>query len=335
MKKQLQIAIHAVVWSLVIGFFWIMTSKEGGPYRTLVIVGYYGLINMTVFYTNYLFLFPQYFNSKRYMIWLLSILLLIVSAVLVKYGLARFHADWILRVEKGVYRDFFHYSVGTTIVSLFMIFLSTATRSMQEWFHNEKVRSNLENEKLVAELSFLKSQINPHFLFNSLNNIYSLAYQKSPKTPEAVLKLSEIMRYMLYESNDNRVPLEKEISYLQSYIDLQKLRFKEGAFVELNLSGNSFDQPIMPLTLISFVENAFKHGVATEKDAPIIINITAEPGMVYFQTINKKADQNKDETGGVGLTNIKRRLDLLYRKKYRLEIEDGPTFYSCELFIEL
>ena len=91
----------------------------------------------------------------------------------------------------------------------------------------------------------------------------------------------------------------------------------------------------MPLTLISFVENAFKHGVATEKDAPIIINITAEPGMVYFQTINKKADQNKDETGGVGLTNIKRRLDLLYRKKYRLEIEDGPTFYSCELFIEL
>src|SRR5690606_32500898 len=124
---------------------------------------------------------------------------------------------------------------GTLITGLFFMLLSAAVYSISANFKNREHRKNLENEKLNAELAFLKSQINPHFLFNSLNNIYSLAYQKSDKTPEAILKLSEIMRYMLYESNEETVLLTEEINYLQHYIELQKLRFKENVYVELNV----------------------------------------------------------------------------------------------------
>ncbi len=206
---------------------------------------------------------------------------------------------------------------------------------MADWFENEKVKTNLENEKLTAELAFLKSQINPHFLFNSLNNIYSLAYQKSAKTPEAILKLSEIMRYMLYESNDNMVSLAKEIRYLENYIELQKLRFKDESFVHLDISGDPENQTIMPLVLISFVENAFKHGVATDEKSPIRITIKIESGKLFFRVINRKSDFNKDETGGIGLLNVHRRLDLIYKDKYKLTIDNSTDYYSCVLNLEL
>ena len=200
---------------------------------------------------------------------------------------------------------------------------------------NEKIKGNLENEKLVSELAFLKSQINPHFLFNSLNNIYSLAYQKSEKTPEAILKLSEIMRYMLYESNENKVPLLEEIRYLKNYIELQKLRFKDKAYINFEVDEDIQDQKITPLILISFVENAFKHGVATDKENPITIVLNVSTNKLFFQVLNRKNTQNKDETGGIGLQNVKRRLDLLYKGQYRLHIQDDKDIYSCELYLNL
>src|ERR1044071_692138 len=151
------------------------------------------------------------------------------------------------------------------------------------------------------KLQFLKSQLNPHFLFNSLNNIYSLAYQKSDKTADAILKLSEIMRYMIYESNDSWVSLSKEIEYVQSFIELQKLRFKDGAAVEFTMNGEIDNQQIVPLILISFVENAFKHGVANDPKDPIRINIIANQKILHFSVSNKKSKTNKDAMGGVGL----------------------------------
>ncbi len=200
---------------------------------------------------------------------------------------------------------------------------------------NEKIKTKLENEKLTSELAFLKSQINPHFLFNSLNNIYSLAYQKSDKTPEAVMKLSEIMRYMLYESNEATVKLDDEIRYLQNYIELQKLRFKDKAYIKFEIDGETNDKRITPLILISFVENAFKHGIATDKDNPIKIVLNVSSNKLFFQVVNRKSVQNKDETGGIGLLNVKRRLDLLYDGEFRLHIDDHESIYNCELYLDL
>ncbi len=190
-------------------------------------------------------------------------------------ALLRHYKSLLLVHDNGKTVSFGTYFVRTSLTSIFFLFLSAALKFTVDWFLNERMQRDLENQRLSAELAFLKSQINPHFLFNSLNSIYSLAYQKSETTPEAILKLSEIMRYMLYESNDNKVDLAKELQYLQNYIDLQKIRFGNKAFVDFKITGEVGDQKIVPLLLIAFIENAFKHGVANNPLSPIrlLINL--------------------------------------------------------------
>ena len=204
-----------------------------------------------------------------------------------------------------------------------------------DWFLNERIQRDLENQRLSAELAFLKSQINPHFLFNSLNSIYSLAYQRSETTPEAILKLSEIMRYMLYECNDNKVDLASELQYLQNYIDLQKIRFGNKAFIDFKIDGKVETQQIVPLLLIAFIENAFKHGVASNPQTPIRLLIEVDEAHLHFFMQNKKHTNNRDESGGIGLNNVKRRLDLLYPGKYNLDIRDERDTYTVELSLVL
>jgi len=218
---------------------------------------------------------------------------------------------------------------------LMFIFLSTVLKFTTDWFLNERIQRDLENQRLNAELSFLKSQINPHFLFNSLNSIYSLAYQRSETTPDAILKLSEIMRYMLYECNDNEVSLEKELQYLQNYIDLQKIRFGKNAYIDFKINGKVDGQQIVPLLLIAFIENAFKHGVANDPRSAIRLLIEVDESHLYFFIQNRKHNSNKDNLGGIGLINVKRRLDLLYPGKYKLDIIDGKETYTCELTLDL
>jgi LytS/YehU family sensor histidine kinase len=230
---------------------------------------------------------------------------------------------------------FWSYFVGAFFTSLTFIFLSTTVKFTIYWFRNERTQRDLENQRLTAELSFLKSQINPHFLFNSLNSIYSLAYQRSETTPDAILKLSEIMRYMLYECNDNKVSLEKELQYLQNYIDLQKIRFGEKAYIDFKISGRVDGQKIVPLLLIAFIENAFKHGVANNASSPIQILIEVDDSRLHFFAQNKKHNNNRDNQGGIGLINVTRRLDLLYPESYKLNIINQPDIYSVELQLSL
>ena len=336
MNRTRQIFLHTSIWILILLFFIYIGSNGKYNYKTIVIIIYFGLINILVFYLNYLLILPKFLNKKKYWWCAISMILLVLTAGLVKYGLANIFKDFILfRGPKKTLISFWDYYMGAVFVSVFFMFLSTALKFMVDWFVNEKLRGNLENEKLIAELAFLKSQINPHFLFNSLNNIYSLAYQKSPQTPEAILKLSEIMRYILYESNDNMVDLAKEIRYLENYIELQKLRFKDQSFVQFEISGDPENKVIMPLVLISFVENAFKHGVATDVKNPILITIKIEHGKLFFRVTNKIGDFNKDVTGGIGLLNVQRRLDLVYKDKYSLKIENTKESYTCVLNLNL
>lgn len=227
------------------------------------------------------------------------------------------------------------YFTSALVVTLFFMLIGYAFRLATTSYQMEQSRKTLETEKLNAELAFLKSQINPHFLFNSLNNIYSLAYQKSDKAPEAILKLSEIMRYMLYESNDDKVSLEDEINYLENYIELQKLRVKEQVYLELHINIDNYQHRIMPLLVISFLENVFKHGVATDKEHPIRITVEVQNNRLHFKAQNKKNRLNKDKSGGIGLINLKRRLELGYPDKHTFIIQDNDDFYSSELFVYL
>ena len=236
---------------------------------------------------------------------------------------------------KGHVVGFGSYFLSTVFTSLIFIFLSTVLKFTIDWFLNERVQRDLENQRLSAELAFLKSQINPHFLFNSLNSIYSLAYQRSETTPEAILKLSEIMRYMLYECNDNKVDLSKELQYLKNYIDLQKIRFADKAYIDFKIKGEIDQQQIAPLLLIAFIENAFKHGVANNPLTPIHLSIEVNGNHLQFFIQNKKHNNNRDPEGGIGLNNVNRRLNLLYPGKYNLNIIDTINSYTVELSLVL
>lgn len=337
MKKRWQAFWHTFFWLSMMAFFLFIThnntkiSNEG----LVVIFVLFGMVNIGLFYINFLLFIPRFLNRKRYLKYNLTVLGAILIIGFVKYGLALLFKEYVLVRGKGEVIGFASYYMSAFFTSLVFIFLSTILKFTLDWFLNERIQRDLENQRLSAELAFLKSQINPHFLFNSLNSIYSLAYQRSETTPEAILKLSEIMRYMLYECNDNKVDLAKELQYLQNYIDLQKIRFSNRAFVDFEVNGIISNQQIVPLLLISFIENAFKHGVANNPDAPIYIRMDVDDSKLNFKIENKKHSFNKDDAGGIGLNNVKRRLDLLYPGKYVLNINNGAAVYSCELSLDL
>jgi two-component system LytT family sensor kinase len=336
MKKSWQIFWHTLFWLSMISFF-VYIAHDGGKnnLKTLLVVFVvFGVVNIGLFYLNYLWFLPRYLDKQRYRQYAVYAIGTIIVFGLAKYGIANIFKS-IALVRGGKTITFWQYMFSTAFTSVIFIFLSTALKFTVDWFLNERIQRDLENQRLSAELSFLKSQINPHFLFNSLNSIYSLAYQKSDTTPEAILKLSEIMRYMLYECNDNKVDLAKELQYLQNYIDLQKIRFGNKAFIAFEVNGEVTDQQIVPLLLISFIENAFKHGIANDPMSPIALRINLDAGSLYFFIQNKKHTHNRDASGGIGLNNVSRRLDLLYPGKYNLDIRDETDTYTVQLSLVL
>jgi two-component system LytT family sensor kinase len=204
---------------------------------------------------------------------------------------------------------------------------------------SEKQKKALENERLNAELNFLKLQINPHFLFNTLNSIYSQAHLKSEQTEYSILKFSQIMRYVLYDSTTDKIPLTRDLEYVRNYIDLQKLRISKNITIRYEVTGATDDLLIAPLLLITFIENAFKHGISYTMPSAINVQITvtgAELFLVVSNTIIRKMKfPDQKESGGVGLANARRRLDVLYPGLYRLDINDSNNVYVVNLRIAL
>jgi len=336
MKPRWQIFSHVFCWVVLISFFVFIAHNDTkmSTNDLLIVFLLYPAINISLFYLNYLVFIPQFLDKKHYGTYAVAIVIAIVVYGLGKYGVALVFKQYVL-MHNGMLLTFWVYFFDTVLASLVFLFLSTALKFSVDWFLNERIQRDLENQRLTAELAFLKSQINPHFLFNSLNSIYSLAYQRSETTPEAILKLSEIMRYMLYECNDNKVGLDKELQYLHSYIDLQKIRLGNKAFIDFKVVGKVENQQIVPLLLIAFIENAFKHGVANNPLTPIRLLIDVNEGHLHFHIQNKKHTNNRDASGGIGLNNVRRRLNLLYPGKYNLDIQDEADTYTVELSLVL
>lgn len=342
MKNKAHIIVHSIFWLILFAFLVINIGFSSGKrslHELVVEFGYYSVFNVSIFYINYTLLIPPLIkNKKKYGLYIGSIALLILAMSIIKTTVATLNSEIILNYTQTGKKEsisLMQYILATIFTSGFFIVSSCLIKFAIDWFANDRIQRNLEGEKKEMELQFLKSQLNPHFLFNSLNNIYSLAYQKSDKTADAILKLSEIMRYMIYESNDNTVSLSKEVEYLKSYVELQKLRFKDSAYVNFNIEGDINDQQVVPLMLISFVENAFKHGVANDPNDPIKINLIANQKILHFSITNKKNKYNKDEMGGIGLSNVERRLQLIYPDRYKLNIVNSGTHYTSELMLDI
>jgi two-component system LytT family sensor kinase len=346
MKRYILIASHILFWSLILSFFLFVIGdnaarslKIENP-RTYIAIhfGLYGLINISIFYVNLYLLIPLTINKKKYTWYVLSMLLAIVLYGLLKYLVAINFKEFYLAVgpdKKEISSSFNPYFFNTFLVSGFMIGLSLIYKVVDDWIKNESIQRELTYQKTQAELQFLKSQINPHFLFNSLNNIYALAYKKSDDAPSAILKLSEIMRYMLKESEDGLVDVHDELQYLNSYIDLNRIRYKEGVYLDLEIDIGLKPYRVMPMLLISFIENIFKHGLVNESQHPVKLSLSIKDGVLYFSSSNKIRKGNKDESSGIGLKNIFRRLDLVYGKNYSLKIKEENEQFDLSLMIKL
>ena len=219
-------------------------------------------------------------------------------------------------------------------IFLLVLVFSTGIRVINQWLLSEAQAKEIANEKLKAELSFLKAQINPHFLFNTLNNIYALATAQSEHTAAAVMKLSSIMRYVLTEARNDLVPLEKEIQFTSHYIELQKMRLTDKTIIEFSVRGEPLGRQIAPLLLLPFVENAFKYGISTREYSPIKILLEIKDDTLYFSICNHKFLNTllrvSDNTG-IGISNTKRRLDLFYEERYSLDIQDKSNEFIVHL----
>lgn len=223
-----------------------------------------------------------------------------------------------------------YYFISLVSIVIPFLFLSWLARVTENLVTNTVKKEQLEKQAVEAELYYLKSQINPHFLFNTLNNIHTLVYKQAPTAPEAVMQLASLMRYMIYESNADTVPLSREMEYLQDYMSLQQLRYKESPVVQLKIQGDMAACHIAPLLFIHLLENAYKHSPARLAPGDLKVSVEVKDDALTFSVqnpVNKKFSHILNEPGGIGLMNVHKRLFLLYPDEYTLDIRDqGETF---------
>ncbi len=348
-KFILQIIIHIAAWGcfLLLPFAFLPRPKDGAFIPEQSFSFYFVLINcfyIGFYYFNFYFLIPKLLTRKKVLPYIL-----ISIAFFLFFGLfprLYHYLSDTLQILPPILRRSLRprnllpplLSPGSIAIFSMVFAISTGLRVITQWFETERRNKEIENEKLNTELSFLKSQINPHFLFNTLNNIYSLAADGSRHTAEAVMKLSSIMRYVLTEAKNDAVPVEKEIQFITHYIELQKLRLTDKSTVDFSVIGDPFGKKISPLLLLPFVENAFKYGISTREVSPIIIKLDVSTNEFFFFVKNNKHNSSilkpADNTG-IGINNSRRRLELLYHDHYALDIKNAENDFTVKLNIHL
>ncbi len=287
-------------------------------------------------YWNLLYLIPNYLARYAFMYFgllLASCAIITPIEVLVLYLK---YAD-----QEEFYRDnLVSHQLLIFWGNVVVLLVSTVLRVVMDWWRYQNEKQVLVTQTVQSELRFLKSQINPHFLFNTLNNLYALTLKKSDKAPEIVLKLSEIMRYMLYECNEKQVLLSKEIQYIYNYLDLERLRQPKDADIQFVVEGHISDQMVAPLLFVPFLENSFKHGLNhTVNGAGFVrLKLNVQRDELEFVIENSKVPhiprQNHARSGGIGMVNVRQRLQILYPEDHTLEILDEPNRYVVTLLLK-
>ncbi len=327
---------HILIWFIALLLLTLLTRGDEGFWFTLR----YELVNVLFYavlvYFNIYYLIPNYLTKKRFFTYAL---LLILSAIIITP--LQVTVEYFLFTNRPeLQRELL---VNQHIFFLFSFFIagsSTIIKIISDWTRQLREQQALEKQTIQTELRFLKTQINPHFLFNTLNNLYALTLKKSDQAPEIVLRLSEMMRYMLYECNEKRVLLSKEINYIKNYLELERLRQGKTVEIHFDIKGDAGEYRIAPLMFIPFLENSFKHGLGNQIEQGYVnIRLSIEQKSVEFLIENSKPEtppqQDHRPSGGIGLVNVHRRLNLLYPDQYNLKIDDTPKYYRVRLYLEL
>lgn len=332
-RKQLWIIYGILCFLLIWGWDLIDTLKFNGNINWEKTIGPFHVTQLiyvliTLLLTRYFL--KKYYPVKKYFRVFCSLILLIFIFIILRYMLEEKIFPFLFgfsNYSKNV--NLVYYALDNIYYALVYITLGTLVFLLEYQLNSQKNEAALKQERINAELAFLRSQVSPHFLFNSLNNIYSLSYKKSDKAPDAILKLSELTRYMLYEKHD-RIPLAKEWEYIRNFISLQQLRYDFPLNLNITLEGDIDSFYIAPYLLIPFVENAFKHGDVQDQDNPVLISLQCHKGKIVFKVKNRIAFRQKDKDGGIGLENVRRRLQLLYDGDHELQInKQKETFDIC------
>ncbi len=368
-KNILTIIIHIAVWScfLLLPFIFQPHPKDSPSpvgfsmhFRAVLIISSIYLI--VFYYINTLLLIPKLFFNKHWIWYTVCVIALFVLFLYLPEWLSSIIADpspepmmpmAVKDLSKHPIdslsfnhhlppphrhgRRHFKFFPGSYWIFLLVFAISTSVSVIQQWLRLEANTKEIEKEKLGTELQFLKSQVNPHFIFNTLNNIYSLALTGSDKTASSILKLSAIMRYIISDAASNIVSLEKEVEFTKHIIDLQMDRLTDKVSVDFSINGSIEDKMIAPLMFIPFVENAFKYGVSTREATTIIFNLQASDKAIVFFASNTIVHSESDaqETTGIGINNVKRRLALLYPDKHSLDIDNSGDLFTVKLQITL
>ncbi|MFN8345689.1 MAG: histidine kinase [Spirosomataceae bacterium] len=341
-KRHRILLLHLSFWCVYFSFFFYqirfpIRGQEVSFLDAFKNTSFEVLFMMLVVYLNYFFFLPRFLNHKSLLRYILEFSIPFAVLVRAFILLKRYLIDGNTQKICYFYEDKF--TVNVVLSTLFIVVFVGMLKFAEGWLELEAKTKEIENERLTSELRFLKAQINPHFLFNTLNNLYYLAFTHSPNTTEVIAKLSQMMRYMIYDSNHAKVPLSKEIEYMKNYISLEKLRLNEPIPIHFEITGNTNGILIVPLIFISFLENAFKHGVSNNfSGAWITADIVLEGTACIYTVANSRLPDNlmnKEEQSGIGLNNVKRRLELSYPDNFELEIEDKADEYRVRLKLNL
>lgn len=317
---------HFVFWSSAfLAFFLTVLFIEN--FGTALMIATFVIVPAPVpVYLHFLSM-RLFFEKRKYVYYVISLIFILV--------LSGFFFE---RFFYFVFNDPEGHTSGISM-ALFFVVLTTGMKYFKEGITKQYRFQEDRFKQVQAELTLLKSQVNPHFFFNTLNNLYALSLEKSEQVPDVVLKLSDLMRYVLDSSNKKTVPLEDEVQFLKSYISLEQLRLPEKTDIRVSVKGNLQTHSIVPMLLIPFVDNSFKHGLNSSiGDGYVHVNINMERKNLHFQVKNSKPQpesRNSSERPGMGLENVKRRIALLYPNKHQLNIADNPKSYCVELLLNL
>jgi hypothetical protein len=337
--KPFTIATHTLVWVLLLVIPYVSTDQvfnaldPSSDKRYLLLCLALSAVLILFFYFNYIFLIPKYLHAKKYWFYFSFLLLAIVTVFLLSgviFFFSDFNSETIPEADLAIEKIF-----PVIIVNALLLWFLSIVSSILWTVYIRLKRT--ESEKLSAQIASLKSQINPHFLFNTLNNIYATAIDTSPKTADMIDRLSEMMRYSMKDTKQDCVLLEDEINYISNFIELQKLRLDRSVKLEYHSMENIPALRIAPMLLIPFIENAFKHGVNSEQKSRIKIEIAMDKTEFQLNVANNKVAIQKDisERSGLGIENTKHRLNLIYPSRHLLVINDAEKEFSVSLYINL
>lgn len=328
---QKKVVFHFCLWGIWL-YLTLSNAHDDEFYnRAVLITSLILFTHIPLFVFNTEWLIPKVLHKKGVNIYFWSLIASILIFSIFHGYIIEWVNDYLQVVSKREYR------ISKSIIVLVLVAaISTGYGLLNDFVVQERKREEKEKEKLQSELSFLRSQISPHFIFNILNSIVYLIRSNTQLAESVTLKLSDLMRYMLYDSENSQIHLDKEISYVENYVDLQKIRFEEDVDIRYTVEGHASNQILEPMLLIPFVENAFKHGIGMVADPTIIVDVKINPGDMYFTVKNKispESSNEKDLSSGIGLKNVQRRLELIYPKTHELTIKNENGWFIVVLHL--